>query len=166
MKLNDPVTLWEEGDRGGPGDIVLCRATVPIESLMEFCRLDNENDGWEPGTSGISTQEVQEAVKNLDRYGFEDECYQLIRDMHPARENAWRGWHIRRIATLVASYPFSLLEARHPVTVLYHGEWLLMDGNHRLCAAVFNKETSLYIEIEGPRKGILERFGVEAPPIK
>jgi hypothetical protein len=123
------------GETKGCSGVTAVVVQVPIRSLAN-CSY------WTEGEDAITREEIQRAVGNQDFHQepIAEEWY----------EDGVRDKHIKRIAYLAVHGWDDAIEIDVGVPVLnYWNDHIVIDGNHRLAAAIFRGDETIGATIAG-----------------
>lgn len=121
---------------------------IRLEKLIEIC---NPMDTPPWGFRKIRREEIQ---KYIDANDLQSEPYS------DSFASTWRRKdHIRRIAYLVVNRSKTSIELDVGIPELgYYGGWPIIDGNHRVVAAIFRNDKMIPVAICGSISHARELF--------
>lgn len=115
---------------------------IPVTRLSEHCNPFRDNP-WDYG-SRLTKGKVSDAISN----GKLAVC--------------GTGTHAQRVAFLVVNPADDPIEIDVGVPVLgYNPDWMVLDGNHRLAAAIYANREFIAATVTGQMDYAMELFGVD-----
>jgi hypothetical protein len=132
---------------------------IPVEKLAAC--IDNPFTHW-----NLDAAVTMEMIRQSLMLGTYDRaCWSFSHDFSPsdvkAKFNYTEEWHAQRIAYLIVYGWTEPVEIDVGVPSLNYFPYPLIDGHHRLCAAIYRKDGFILASVSGSLNYAFELFGVD-----
>jgi hypothetical protein len=133
---------------------------IPVVRLLE--RITHPFSGRQWGCVPLTTCMIEACLLKGD-YDRHDKSYshEILALYRPYTPEQRRDYHIRRIAWLVKNGWDKPVEIDVGIPSMNYWPYPLIDGHHRLCAAIYRGDLTIAASVSGSLDYAFELFGVD-----
>jgi hypothetical protein len=126
---------------------------IPVQKILD--NIDDPFGRWATGRV-VTLKMVQEALSD-GSYALAEESYSHGKDYGDKSTL----WHARRIAWLVRNGWDAPIDLDVGIPSMGYFPYILIDGHHRLCAAIVSGDSEIKAQVSGSIDYAFELFGVD-----